>query len=211
MIKSHYKKELDMPGVLKLGAKGEDVEKVQEWLNLWRFIENRWYVKVTIDGDYGPQTESAVATYQQVFSLQCDGVVGPNTWGTLCSPLKDAYKSMDFLARATLSDRIVSYANQHLMNIPRELYNKNLGPWVRSYMDGNDGAIWAWCMGFVQTIIDQTLSDDDKKFTDIMPQSFSCDEVGNYGIKHKRLIRNAEVKKDPKLLSPGDLFLKVRT
>lgn len=211
MIKSYYKKELETQGVLKLGAKGDDVEKVQEWLNLWRFIENRWYVKTTIDGDYGAQTQSSVAAYQQLFGLTCDGVVGLNTWNTLCSPLKDAYKKMDFLARATLSDKIVQYANQHLMNIPRELYNKNLGPWVRSYMDGNEGPIWAWCMGFVQTIIDQAFSDDHKKFTDIMPHSYSCDEVGNYGIQHERLIRNDKVKEDPKLVSPGDLFLKVKT
>ena len=53
---------------LKLGSKGEAVKTLQEFL------------KLTIDGDFGPKTEKAVRDYQSRTGLTVDGVVGPRTW-----------------------------------------------------------------------------------------------------------------------------------
>jgi hypothetical protein len=54
--------------VLKKGSKGESVRTLQEFL------------KITVDGDLGPKTESAVKSYQKKTGLTVDGVVGKNTW-----------------------------------------------------------------------------------------------------------------------------------
>jgi peptidoglycan hydrolase-like protein with peptidoglycan-binding domain len=38
---------------------------------------------VVVDGDFGPQTESAVKAFQQSRGLTVDGIVGPQTWPRL--------------------------------------------------------------------------------------------------------------------------------
>jgi hypothetical protein len=54
--------------VLKKGSKGESVKTLQAFL------------KITVDGNFGPKTESAVKSYQKKNGLAADGVVGPKTW-----------------------------------------------------------------------------------------------------------------------------------
>ncbi len=41
---------------------------------------------IPVDGDFGPVTDSALRSYQTRMSLVVDGVVGPQTWGSLCTP-----------------------------------------------------------------------------------------------------------------------------
>jgi peptidoglycan hydrolase-like protein with peptidoglycan-binding domain len=43
---------------------------------------------VTVDGIYGPRTESAVKAFQQDKSLAADGIVGPATWSRLVVHVK---------------------------------------------------------------------------------------------------------------------------
>jgi hypothetical protein len=54
--------------VIKKGSKGESVRTLQDFL------------KIPVDGDFGPKTESAVKSYQKKNGLVVDGVVGPKTW-----------------------------------------------------------------------------------------------------------------------------------
>lgn len=61
---------------LKKGSKGDEVEVLQHLLN----VEG---VKVTIDGDFGPKTETAVKVFQMAKGLVNDGIVGPATWKAL--------------------------------------------------------------------------------------------------------------------------------
>src|SRR5215208_611929 len=43
---------------------------------------------VTVDGDFGAQTENAVKAFQQSNGLTADGVVGPLTWPKLVAQVK---------------------------------------------------------------------------------------------------------------------------
>lgn len=61
---------------LRKGSRGEDVRYLQQLLQNDGFF-------VTVDADFGPQTESAVRSFQSSNGLQADGVVGPATWQAL--------------------------------------------------------------------------------------------------------------------------------
>ena len=56
---------------LRVGSTGDPVTWLQR-----RLI-------VTVDGDFGPQTDGAVKTFQRSGGLADDGVVGPRTWAAL--------------------------------------------------------------------------------------------------------------------------------
>ncbi len=56
---------------LKLGSKGEDVKKLQSYLNLY------------IDGVFGKLTEESVKKFQKDNGLVSDGIVGTSTWTKL--------------------------------------------------------------------------------------------------------------------------------
>ncbi len=56
---------------LRVGSKGDGVRWVQQKL------------KITVDGSFGPKTETAVRTFQRRNSLVADGVVGAKTKGAL--------------------------------------------------------------------------------------------------------------------------------
>lgn len=61
---------------LRKGSKGDDVICLQHLLNVEGY-------KVTIDGDFGAKTETAVKMYQKAHGLEDDGIVGNKTWAAL--------------------------------------------------------------------------------------------------------------------------------
>jgi len=68
------------PGVfLRLGSVGESVRQVQRCLNN---ISARYPAipRLAEDGIFGNGTLSAVVTFQRIFGLATDGVIGPVTW-----------------------------------------------------------------------------------------------------------------------------------
>lgn len=68
------------PGTnLELGSFGEKVRQMQSQLNV---ISNAYPLipKIAVDGIFGPNTENAVKTFQKVFGLAQDGIVGFKTW-----------------------------------------------------------------------------------------------------------------------------------
>lgn len=68
------------PGIaLQMGSAGENVRVIQEQLNA---IANNYPAipKVKVDGIFGEATRNAVETFQRIFRLDADGIVGFSTW-----------------------------------------------------------------------------------------------------------------------------------
>lgn len=64
---------------LEIGSSGEKVRQMQNQLNV---IAGSYPLipKIAVDGVFGPNTEEAVRTFQQIFKLTPDGIVGFKTW-----------------------------------------------------------------------------------------------------------------------------------
>ena len=69
------------PGTaLRVGARGESVRQIQHCLN---HVSQPCSRRLNEDGVFGPLTHLAVITFQRIFELTPDGIVGPTTWGRL--------------------------------------------------------------------------------------------------------------------------------
>ena len=62
---------------LRQGSKGDAVRVIQQRLSELGY-------SVSVDGNFGPGTASAVVAFQKKNNLGSDGVVGPGTWTALC-------------------------------------------------------------------------------------------------------------------------------
>lgn len=71
--------------ILKLGSKGEVVKTLQEFL------------KVTVDGIFGPDTEKAVKQWQSANMLTPDGIVGTKTWQAMAIANTDSTEREDII------------------------------------------------------------------------------------------------------------------
>ncbi|VXC35928.1 Peptidoglycan-binding protein [Flavobacterium sp. 9AF] len=211
MQKKSYLKELSISNTQKrLGTTNtkKEVEKIQSWLTLFAIQNPNAGTATGIDGDFGPATEKAVMNFQKTLGLNQTGIVDNILFEKLCLPLKNAFETP--IVGNNLRELIVNAAKNHAQNNPFELIIKgqsNTGPWVRAYMDGNEGSSWYWCMGFAQTIIDQAASIQGKNFKSLMPLSYSCDTIGTTGLQKNILTRYQAARTNPTLIKPGDLFL----
>lgn len=133
---------VDLP--LKRGAKGPGVRRVQEWLCL------RGH-PVAIDGDFGPATEAALASFLERRSG--GGVLNRDMWAELVSPMRIALMPPQQQLGLTVRDTLAAHARAHAHLFQtagaREVGGQNRGPWVRLFMNGRDGEQWKWCAGFV--------------------------------------------------------------
>jgi len=66
---------------------GDRVLEVQELLMAHGF-------PLKLDGDFGWKTEAAVRTFQREHRLRVDGMVGPETWGTLISTVQSGSREL---------------------------------------------------------------------------------------------------------------------
>ena len=145
--------------------------------------------------------------FKKFHNLEVDGIVGNITWRKLTEPMTKAFSRID--EKLSLKELIVAYAQQHLAANPRE-FKQNEGTWVRAYMDGHEGTPWAWCLGFAQTVVDQATFTLGESLKDYMPFSYSCDDMGNYGLKKGTLIENSDLSSGDSRIEPGDIFLNVK-
>ena len=74
----------EYPGVLRNGSSGTAVRELQFYLYLLSAYESS-IPSVSIDGQFGSSTESAVRAYQRFAGLTVDGIVGRRTWDSLYS------------------------------------------------------------------------------------------------------------------------------
>jgi peptidoglycan hydrolase-like protein with peptidoglycan-binding domain len=211
MQKTFYEKELTIAGTQsKNGASNvkKDVGKIQSWLSLFALNNPNVLTSVGVDGDFGSATEQAVINFQKAKGIPQSGVVNQDTFNLLCEPMRNAFEGK--IAGTGLRQLVVNTAFNHAKQRPFELVIKgesNSGPWVRAYMDGNEGKKWFWCMGFVQAIIDQAASIQGKDFKTLMPLTFSCDTIGTFGKANGLFMRNATVRNNPAIVKAGDIFL----
>jgi len=211
MIKKHYLNELSISATQERKSRDNnrnDVKKIQSWLTLYGMSHPDAGTTTGVDGDFGPATEQAVKNFQKKNKKPQSGIVNQAIFDILCKPMRTAFEKS--ISASGIRQLLVRACRQHLNQFPRELeydHNSNMGPWVRSYMNGNEGTAWFWCMGFVQMMLDQAASALGKDFRKLMPLSFSCDTIGMHGIHMGCLIRHARVRNEPGLVKPGDVFL----
>jgi peptidoglycan hydrolase-like protein with peptidoglycan-binding domain/subtilisin family serine protease len=98
--------------VLKSGSSGFQTELVQ------RILFSLGYNPGPIDGIFGPKTNSAVIKFQQDHGLTEDGIVGLNTWNSLCTSLgssivEPAQPGSIAVSEAASSDLMTNFENLH--------------------------------------------------------------------------------------------------
>jgi hypothetical protein len=107
---------------------------------------------------------------------------------------------------ATLGRMTVAYARQHLAQRPREVGGENRGPWVRLYMDGNEGADWLWCSGFATFVQRQAAATLGVPVP--VARTFSCDDLAHGAKRATCFVAGCP---DSHRITPGSLFLVQKT
>lgn len=182
------------------GRKGKKVRFIQGLLCLHGY-------NISVDGIFGPATDYALREFQKREKLVVDGIVFQKTFEKLISPMLNAMKEIPPNGRS-LGELVVAYAEQHLKEHPREVGGQNMGPWVKLYMNGNEGPQWPWCAGFACFILKQAC----KCLNVPLPikSSFSCDTLAANAKEKGIFLSEADVRRG-EILTPGSFFLVRRT
>lgn len=69
-----------------IGGSADCVSHIQTLLNAFEPRIPGGYQQLSVDGQFGDQTRSAVVAFQTYWGLSTDGVVGAETWNILCGP-----------------------------------------------------------------------------------------------------------------------------
>ena len=185
---------------VKKGDRGKDVKLAQEWLSYHSF-------GTAIDSDFGPATELCTTGFQKKSGIAQSGIVDPPTQTALLAPL-EAAKAPIAVGSKTLGALVVAYGRQHLKQNPIEIGGENAGPWVRLYMDDNEGPAWPWCAGFATYALRQaarTLGVPTPH-----PYNFGCDFLAGVAQSNGRFLR-PKTPADLASIAPGYLFLVRKT
>lgn len=182
--------DLELNKSLQRGDKGGQVKLIQEWLSLHG-------EHVGIDGDFGPATLSAVLSFQNKSELPSTGIVDVKTFEKLIAPMQAALRPIQ-PNNLVLGELVVAYAKQHLAQHPCETGGQNMGPWVRLYMNGEEGTPWAWCAGFVSFCLKNACNTLGVPLP--IRTSFSVDQLAASAKQVGRFI-------DQNGIKPGSFFL----
>ena len=196
---SWFRKELMFKSTLRKGMRNKRVRFAQECLTLANH-------NIVVDNDFGPATERAVKAFQSSRRLDASGQVNKETFAVLIAPFLRALTPIS--AKSTISETVLAYARQHLKEHPREVGGQNKGPWVRLYMDGNEGSAWPWCAGFVTFLIKQAATYDDGQAP--VKRTYSCDVLALRGKDDGQFVserRVRDTRRPSDLLPPGTIFL----
>jgi lysozyme family protein len=144
----HVAHELAYPGLLKEGAGGIGVKRVQEWLRIHGFA-------APLDSDFASVTADQLKAFQTSLGRPSSGELDEQTWELLTAPMRKALVKIESAGAMPLDELAIMIAKQHLGQKPIEIGGNNQGPWVRLYMAGRDGEDQLWCAGFVCFVVDQ--------------------------------------------------------
>ena len=192
--------DLELDKDYKLGMKGKKVRLIQEWLCL------RGY-HVCIDGEFGPATDRSVRDFQKSEGIRVDGVVGNRTFAVLVKPMTTALEEIP-RAGQSLGQMVVKYAHRYLEQHPREIGGQNKGPWVRLFMNGNEGVGWPWCAGFVSHLLKRACKTMNVSLP--LQTSFSCDLLAASAKEKGIFLKESDVS-SPGQIKLGSFFLSRRT
>ena len=209
LVKKYYLKELTpLKKNYQLGDDDEDIIKIKQWLMLWQLDENS--VTNIIDPDhvisskFDNDMEIVVKEIQAFLNLPQTVIVDAQTWQALVKPLKLAF-SINSYRYHTLQEKQTYFALRHVQYRSAELEQNNIGPWVRSYMDGADGTWYYWCQGLACTILDQTFSSIGEYFDEFYRRTWLCEEAREHAKLRGLLVTHEELKKGQYIPNPGDL------
>jgi hypothetical protein len=205
----YIEKEIKLSSApISQGQFGDDVQKVQEWLCFHQCMKADG-----IDKDFGPHTAGCVREFQRKQGLPETGVVNEATYAELVKPLLQALEPVQISTGNTLPDIVLKLAQRHLSLHPIELEEKgrggNCGPWVRLYMDGQDGKYKYWCAGFVTFVVQQACKVLNREIP--IPRTYDCYELGLHAREKGMLIRGQDIRSGKvswNVLSPCALFLR---
>ena len=198
------KKELQLVRILKKDSKHKQVRLVQEWLCYHGF-------KTGVDQDFGPATEKQVKNFQTKNGLTPNGEVDEHTYAHMVAPILHVLTPIK-RRFTSFAEAALAYAGKHLRLHPIEIGGQNKGPWVRLYMNGNQGNDYPWCAGFVSFILKQ--ASDDSTFSMPIKGSWSCDSLAAQAKEAGIFIGERDLKKgrvSRSDLSPACVFLCRRT
>lgn len=122
------------PQELKLGATGDQVKEVQQWLY------DYGYYNGSVDGNFGNDTDKAVRIFQEEAGIQVDGVVGDETkkamekWDQYLAQVQAYSESQGVSSQSSVSKSSVSN---------KRSYAKSFRKAYRSYRGGKGtGDCW---------------------------------------------------------------------
>lgn len=155
--------------------------------------------RVVVDGVIGPATLAALADFCTAKGLKVATAVDQTLMDALAQPLLQAINPV--ARTGSLGATAIQVARRHIANHPREVGGQNSGPWVRLYMDGNQGAPWPWCAGFVTYVLRAAAAIEGTALWG--PRTYSCDTIGTAARAAGKLKTDAAGVSPP----PGSLFL----
>jgi peptidoglycan hydrolase-like protein with peptidoglycan-binding domain len=196
-VPRHVAKELDFAGNVSAGVKNRQAKLIQERLCLAGF-------PVAVDGEFGDATTEQLQRYQKAKGLPVNGVYGAKEHEALTQPFVDALNPVS--ASGSFGDVIIRVAKQHAAEHPVEVGGPNAGPWVRMYMDGNEGEQWLWCAGFVFFVMAQAGQLAGKPMP--MAKTFSVDTVAERAKNSGQFFGERQAAgAGRRRIAPGSLFM----
>lgn len=178
-------------------SRGNKQKKLIYYFQEWLCLRGQ---SIKIDGDYGPATEKAVKNFQKMNSLPETGSMDPMTFEKLVWPMKSMASAA--VLSSKLNEAVVELAFRYLDVHPVEIGGQNMGPWVRYFMDGNQGNAWPWCAGFDTLIVKQAAR--LLGVSTSLPRTYSCDVLGMWAKNNGKFVSgNGNLS----VIKPGHLFL----
>lgn len=186
--------------VIKKGETNKDIVKA-----IQTQLRKRGITPVEIDGDFGPETISAVRLFQSLNRdahnrpLEIDGMIGALTWASLFGiPFTPVAAADSDLLREALS------VAQSQIGVMEKPIGSNRGPEVEMYQKrtGIPPATF-WCMAFVYFCFDEAA----KKLGLPNPLVKTGGCVKHWNESKARKIKAADAKNNPSLVKPGHIFI----